>query len=390
MILTKQVSVTISNNGKYYRELGYGVCKFREIILVDVEDLPINCNKVVVCSCDECDEKFERSLQPLRRSDKHLCKDCSYNARKSKISLAMLGVPRLNSRGENHPRYRKKESYEEEYRKLVQHLSNSNYAEFKEMIDPENLGRQFVTKENATHLDHIISIQYGIDNDIDYRVISSPANLRMMSAIDNIKKNKSSDMTIEELYSKIEEIGFDVDRDTKISLEDMARMTPDEKKRRRSARCAIGGKLGASMGRQNKSGIFGLTHEQRSENSKILSERKRADGYYESETWLKQCSNGGKISGKLSSGCRWYNDGIKNYKYTVRMMEEVPFRDFLQQRPEYIEGKLVNKDGIAYKWYNDGVINYTYSNKEQSELDFCLFMNKHPKFFKGRIKHKNR
>ena len=65
MIITKFVEVQISNNGAYYRALGYGLCKQGDIIQARIEDIPKNSNKDIQCLCDECKCIFSRSFQMI-------------------------------------------------------------------------------------------------------------------------------------------------------------------------------------------------------------------------------------------------------------------------------------------------------------------------------------
>ena len=52
--------------------------------------------------------------------------------------------------------------------------------------------------------DHIYSVNEGFKNKVDPKIISHPANCRLMVHSENISKNKKSDITIEELLIKID------------------------------------------------------------------------------------------------------------------------------------------------------------------------------------------
>ena len=58
---------------------------------------------------------------------------------------------------------------------------------------------------NGVSRDHIVSVQYGFDNNIDPLIISHPANCPLLRHNDNVSKGKKSNMTIEELVLKIQE-----------------------------------------------------------------------------------------------------------------------------------------------------------------------------------------
>jgi len=51
--------------------------------------------------------------------------------------------------------------------------------------------------------DHIVSVIYGFENNIDPKIIAHPANCRLMTHSENVSKGPKSGMTIEELKRKI-------------------------------------------------------------------------------------------------------------------------------------------------------------------------------------------
>ena len=51
--------------------------------------------------------------------------------------------------------------------------------------------------------DHIISVSYGFANNIDTKIISHPANCRIMLHLDNKTKNTKCDITVDQLLEKI-------------------------------------------------------------------------------------------------------------------------------------------------------------------------------------------
>jgi hypothetical protein len=53
--------------------------------------------------------------------------------------------------------------------------------------------------------DHIVSVKYGFDNNIDPHIISHPANCRLVTHTENSSKNQKSLLTLEELLIKIKE-----------------------------------------------------------------------------------------------------------------------------------------------------------------------------------------
>jgi len=105
-----------------------------------------------------------------------------------------------NNVGENHPSWK---NYTEEDRKNIElyvnevkKLTEINYKIYKDSINPNNLTRNSL----EYHIDHIYSVADGFRNTVEPKVIANPNNLRMMWYSDNISKNDSSDVTIEQLY----------------------------------------------------------------------------------------------------------------------------------------------------------------------------------------------
>lgn len=58
---------------------------------------------------------------------------------------------------------------------------------------------------NGVSRDHIISVKYGFENNIDPKIISHPANCQLLRHNDNVSKGKNNHITLQELLLKIEE-----------------------------------------------------------------------------------------------------------------------------------------------------------------------------------------
>ncbi len=69
--------ITISNNGRYWHNLGYENVKQKNCIKVKVVDLPLNSNKKILFQCDDCQKIGEREYQLIVRTDVHRCYQCS-------------------------------------------------------------------------------------------------------------------------------------------------------------------------------------------------------------------------------------------------------------------------------------------------------------------------
>lgn len=58
---------------------------------------------------------------------------------------------------------------------------------------------------NGVSRDHMISVMYGWENGVDPKIISHPANCKLMIHTENISKNKKCSLLLEELIKRIEE-----------------------------------------------------------------------------------------------------------------------------------------------------------------------------------------
>lgn len=58
---------------------------------------------------------------------------------------------------------------------------------------------------NGISRDHMISIRYGFDNNIDPNIMSHPANCKLVRHNENVSKGKNSSITLEELLERIEQ-----------------------------------------------------------------------------------------------------------------------------------------------------------------------------------------
>ena len=85
------------------------------------------------------------------------------------------------------------------YSRLARNLTTQQYRKYKEIINPNNLPRGLYSGEDLYHLDHIVSIKDGFDNNIPIHIISSIHNLQMLLVEENCSKNAKSDMVIEML-----------------------------------------------------------------------------------------------------------------------------------------------------------------------------------------------
>ena len=57
---------------------------------------------------------------------------------------------------------------------------------------------------NGVSRDHMVSVKFGYENNIDPNIISHPANCRLMRHNDNVSKNEDCSISLEELKVRIE------------------------------------------------------------------------------------------------------------------------------------------------------------------------------------------
>lgn len=90
------------------------------------------------------------------------------------------------------------EKYSRKVRSLTRFVFNKN----KSLIDIDGLKSLY---PSDYHIDHIYSISDGFLNNIDPKIISSVNNLRVITKVENLKKGRNSNLTLEkllELYNK--------------------------------------------------------------------------------------------------------------------------------------------------------------------------------------------
>lgn len=69
-------------------------------------------------------------------------------------------------------------------------LTSKIYEEYKHEINPDNYLGGLAGQDGVYHLDHIVSIRYGFDNNIPPEQLAVKENLQMLPWKDNISKGK--------------------------------------------------------------------------------------------------------------------------------------------------------------------------------------------------------
>lgn len=185
------IDVTISNNGSYYRSVGFSVEETRQgqRIKVALKDLQKNSNKEVACLCDSCEKDFTRSFQILNRAPTHLCSACSYELKMKLMDRSKTAKVAANRTGPLHPRFNTNKTAFNEYRRKVFSFTRKNDLKLLENHDKP---RGICGVDGVFQLDHIISIKHGFDNGFSAETIGNITNLRFIPW----KENRSKGATV--------------------------------------------------------------------------------------------------------------------------------------------------------------------------------------------------
>jgi len=142
-------------------------------------------------------KEFENSLRPSATQLNVICS----NGHKHNISWNnWKNKNRRCGQCEKEKRYNNAVKYKEgyiEYRFLVDQETRKTYKAYKQIIDPNNIGRSY-----KYHLDHKYSIYQGFIDNIDPKIIGSIHNLQMLSFDTNISKGSDCSITKEKLIDE--------------------------------------------------------------------------------------------------------------------------------------------------------------------------------------------
>lgn len=158
-----QIIINFDNVSKYVSKIGFTLCsiegdnKFAKLSLI----------------CKN-NHKFEIQWTSFR-VQRNTCRRCYYDS---------IRIP-----------FEEIELFET-YSKTVRSLTRFIFSKNKKIIDPNGL-KELDSKRY--HIDHIYSISDGYLNDVDPKIIASVANLRVIDSLENLKKGKRSDITLESL-----------------------------------------------------------------------------------------------------------------------------------------------------------------------------------------------
>lgn len=198
MIIQQSVSVKYSNNKKYYISKGYPDLKQGSTVDINVEDLPINSNKEVLCECNHCGKHFNRSFQIAKKSlnkiGKILCYNCSRKNVGKTMNISNMILSNKKRCGKRHPRYNPNKNEFKIYANEVNKITKRQPLDLLENYDKP---RTLCGVEGGYQLDHVVSIKEGFEKDIPAKYIGSLVNLRFIPWEENRKKSYNSDGSIQ-------------------------------------------------------------------------------------------------------------------------------------------------------------------------------------------------
>lgn len=108
------------------------------------------------------------------------------------LSCSTKNIDRSYMQTEEYRNILKKDTTPEytRYCNRVHRLSKKVYEQFKHEINPNNHPRGLAGEQGVYHLDHIVSIRYGFDNNILPEEVARKENLQMLPWKENISKGK--------------------------------------------------------------------------------------------------------------------------------------------------------------------------------------------------------
>lgn len=129
-------------------------------------------------SCMYCGNRFIVNLSDVKRY-------CSQSCGSKNIDKSYMQTEeyRKTLRKDTTPEYKR-------YCNRVHKLSKKIYEQFKHEINPNNYPRGLAGEQGVYHLDHIVSIRYGFDNNLLPEEVARKENLQMLPWKENISKGK--------------------------------------------------------------------------------------------------------------------------------------------------------------------------------------------------------
>jgi len=129
-------------------------------------------------SCLYCGTRFIVNPSDVKRY-------CSQSCGSKNIDKSYMQTEKYRStlRKDNTSEYKR-------YCNRVHRLSKRIYEQFKHEINPNDYPRGLAGEHGVYHLDHIVSIRYGFDNNLLPEEVACKENLQMLPWKENISKGK--------------------------------------------------------------------------------------------------------------------------------------------------------------------------------------------------------
>lgn len=160
------------------------------------EDQKDKIRKKVLSYIEQCDHLEIRSYQKV-------CENCNKNF-ESKTKKQKYCSRKCASLS----RYKNDGSLEEYRRKCAFRFNLKDFPEEFDFSLVEEYGWYSASNKGnnlgGVSRDHIVSVQYGHENDIDPKIISHPANCQLMRQTENSSKNSGCSITLDELIKRID------------------------------------------------------------------------------------------------------------------------------------------------------------------------------------------
>jgi len=145
-------------------------------------------NTTEFIECKVCGKSIKKIKS--RTQCQYCSRECMYRCHDYIAKLASIDKSYMKSEEYSLAKSKPDTTEYKMYLHKVQTLTRKTYALYEDEINPLKHPRRRAGVEGAYHLDHIISIRHGFDNDIPPDVIAHKDNLQMMPWRDNIVKGK--------------------------------------------------------------------------------------------------------------------------------------------------------------------------------------------------------
>lgn len=356
IIQIEKIELNVHKFKQRYEDLGYEIPKSR-VIFVEYSHLMPNSQKMISCECDDCGLKFERNYQSLYGQKNIRCKPCGRKEIGKTMNYKTPAKLASVRRGAKHHNYKPDKKEFKLYKSVVYY-----YTRIADISKLENSDKVRGLSGDVYQLDHMYSLKDGYENGVPAYLIGSVHNLRIVPRKENRNKWHNSNISIEKLIH-FEKIDADSRHtlinslnteesilanlsglDNKSIAQAFSNINPLASKSLSKAALSAAGKKGAAQGKINKSGIFGMTHDERVFHSTISGNKcvTNKSGIFSGtdEEKFQRNSENGKKGGATHKGSKKYNDGKKEYAYTAKKQSILPFEDFIKLNPEYVKGRL--------------------------------------------------